>query len=144
MAYREKIAWLAVAGIAAAYIPFFIAVALIARTGQPSIQRFLILFAAASAVRVAIELGGRFVIAARSGGDARAPADERDRAISRRGAATAYYVLMAGMILVGIVMPLEAGAQGWRIATAALLMLVVAETVSYAVTISQYRRGWHG
>ena len=30
------------------------------------------------------------------------------------------------------------------VATAALLMLVVAETVSYAVTISQYRRGWHG
>lgn len=49
---------------------------------------------------------------------------------------------MAGMILVGMVMPFEA--QSWRIANTALLALVIAESVRYAVVLLSYRRGWHG
>jgi hypothetical protein len=142
MAYREKIAWLAMAGMAIAYGGFFAAVALAERMGPVSLLLFLGLFAAASVIRMLIEGIGRFVIAARSGADARAPTDERDRAIARRGAAIAYFVLMAGMILVGMVMPFSAG--GMRIVGAALLSLVVAELVHYGVMVFSYRRGWHG
>lgn len=142
MAYREKTAWLAIAAMAIAYGALFIAVALAEQAGTASLLQFLILFAIASAARVAIQFGGMLVVAARAPGDARAPADERDRAIARRGAATAYYVLMTGMILVGIVMPFNA--QGWRIANAALGWLVAAELARYFIAVLSYRRGWHG
>lgn len=138
MAYREKIAWLAMAAMAIAYGGFFTAMWLAEQWGQASMLAFLALFAAASLVRVAIEGVGRIAIAA----DAGEPADERDRAIARRGAAAAYYVLMAGMILVGMVMPF--GGQGWRISNAALLGLAIAETVRYGIILFSYRRGWHG
>jgi hypothetical protein len=142
MAYREKIAWLAMAGMVLAYGGFFAAVIVAEQMGGVSLPLFIGLFAAASVIRMLIEGVGRFVIAARSGADARVPADERDRAIARRGTAIAYYVLMAGMILVGMVMPFNAG--GMRIVSAALLSLVVAELVNYGIIVSSYRRGWHG
>jgi hypothetical protein len=142
MAYREKIAWLELAGQVVAYGGFFAAVILAERMGGVSLLLFIGLFAAASLIRMLIEGVGRLVIAARSGADARVPADERDRAIARRGAAIAYYVLMAGTILVGLVMPFSAG--GMKIVSAALLGLVVAELVRGGIIVSSYRRGWHG
>ncbi|MEA3012865.1 MAG: hypothetical protein QOD42_1410 [Sphingomonadales bacterium] len=142
MAYREKIAWLELAGQVVAYGGFFAAVIVAERMGGVSLLLFIGLFAAASVIRMLIEGVGRFVIAARSGADARVPADERDRAIARRGAAIAYYVLMAGMILVGLVMPFTA--SGMKIVSAALLGLVLAELVRCSIIVSSYRRGWHG
>jgi uncharacterized membrane protein len=68
--------------------------------------------------------------------------DERDRAISRRGTAAAYYVMMAGMLLVGVVMPFTD--TGVTIANTALLAVVLAEAVNSAVVLISYRRGWHG
>ena len=68
--------------------------------------------------------------------------DERDRAIARRAGNSAYYVLMVGVILVGVVMPFSEPA--WKIINAALLSLVVAEAVRYILIILSYRRGWHG
>ena len=56
----------------------------------------------------------------------------------RRATSTAYYVLMGGMILVGVVMPFTS--TGWKIVNAALLMIVVAEIVHYGVIVSSYRR----
>jgi hypothetical protein len=142
MAYREKIAWLELAGQVLAYGGFFAAVILAERMGGVSLLLFIGLFAASSVLRMLIEGVGRLVIAARSGADARIPADERDRAIARRGAAIAYYVLMAGTILVGLVMPFTTG--GMKIVSAALLSLVLAELVRCAIVLVSYRRGWHG
>jgi hypothetical protein len=68
--------------------------------------------------------------------------DERDRAISRRGAAAAYYVLMAGTIMVGVVMPFTD--TGVTIANAALFAIVLAELVHATTVLVSYRRGWHG
>lgn len=56
----------------------------------------------------------------------------------RRSISTAYYVLIAGMILVGCVMPFNSG--GWTIVNAALLMIVLAEVVHYGVVVVSYRR----
>jgi hypothetical protein len=81
-------------------------------------------------------------IAVASGRDASAPADERDRAIARRGASIAYFVLMIGVIVVGCVMPFSH--HGWEIINAALLALVTAEIVRYGTVVLSYRRGWHG
>lgn len=142
MAYREKIAWLELAGQVVGYGGFFAAVIMAEQMGGVSLLLFIGLFAAASVIRMLIEGVGRLVIAARSGADARVPADERDRAIARRGAAIAYYVLMVGTILVGLVMPFSA--SGMKIVSAALLSLVVAELVRCGIILSSYRRGWHG
>jgi hypothetical protein len=69
--------------------------------------------------------------------DAGAPPDERDRAIMRRSISFDYYVLIAGMIVVGCIMPFSF--TGWAIINAALLMLVVAEVVHYSAVVVSYR-----
>jgi hypothetical protein len=90
MARREKIAWLALVAMVLAYGPFFALLGREAAAGGPAIGRFLLLFGAASAVRVALEIGGRIMLALRLGAEAREPADERDRAIAYRSASFGY------------------------------------------------------
>ena len=85
---------------------------------------------------------GHGVLRWRHAADARAPADERDRAISRRSLGAAYYVLIAGVILVGCVMPFQSA--GWRLINAAVAAIVLAEVVRYGVAAYCYRRGFHG
>ena len=137
MPWRERSAWLALAGMALGYVPFF---ALLGREGEAGVGRFLLLFAIASAVRIAIELGGRIAFAVRLGAEARAPADERDRAIASRSAHFAYVVLLTGMILVGVVMPFSS--HGIAIVTAALFAIVAAESIRYLAIVLSYRLGW--
>ena len=142
MAWREKVAWLAIAGMALGYGPFFYALVLAraSAAGEGSVRRFLLLLAIASAVRVAVEIGGRLVLAMRRGAEARAPADERDRAIAARGARLAYFVLLAGMIVVGMVLPFSL--QGMAIVASALLALAAAELIRYLAIALSYRLGW--
>jgi hypothetical protein len=140
MAYREKTAWLALAAMALAYGPLFALLGRETAAGWPALMRFLLLFGAASAVRVVIEIGGRILLAVRLGAEARAPADERDRAIAARSASSAYLVLLAGMIIVGMVLPFSA--QGIAIVTAALLAIVAAELIRCLAIVLGYRLGW--
>jgi hypothetical protein len=97
------------------------------------------LFAIAAGVQVVIQGFGRLWLRHKEqleGG--LQPADERDRAIEYRSVRAAYGVLIAGMILVGCVMPFNA--SGWRIVNAALAMIVAAEVVHYATVVFSYRR----
>jgi hypothetical protein len=80
---------------------------------------------------------GRWYLRRRSPLDARTPPDERDRAIDRRSVATAYYVLITGVIIVGVVMPFNA--SGWDIINAALFAVTLAEVVHYACVVTNYR-----
>ena len=48
------------------------------------------------------------------------------------------YVLIAGMIMVGVMMPFNSG--GWKIVNAALFMIVTAEVVHHGVAVASYRR----
>ena len=140
MSCRERIAWLALFAMALAYGPFFALLGHEQAYGGPSIGRFLLLFGAASAVRVAIEAGGRIALRVRMGAEALAPADERDRAIAARSAQFAYVVLLVGMIVVGIVMPFKS--QGLAIVTSALFALIAAELIRYLAIVLSYRLGW--
>lgn len=139
MPYREKIVWLSLFAIAVAFIPYFTYVAITpaASEGLPNVRQ-LILYAIAAGVQMAILLGGRMWLAARSPEDAKTPADERDRAISRNAVRVSYFVLMAGTILVGVVMPFTH--SGWQIVNAALFMIVLAEVVNYSIAAISYRR----
>lgn len=143
MPFREKTAWIAVAAMVIAYSGYFIAVTIAPRSGEPHDTLVLLgLFATATAVRLVILGVALLAVRAQSPVDARLPADERDRAIAARSAGIAYWVLMVGMVLVGIIMPFTD--HGRAITNAALFWLVTAEIVRYGVAIAAYRRGWHG
>ncbi len=138
MAWREKVAWLTLAAMVGAYGMYFWRVAGSAYSPIGMLE----LFGAVTGVQVVFIIVASIALAIGAGSEARAKADERDRAIGRRGASIAYFVLMTGMIVVGVVMPFSA--QGWRIINAALLALVLAEMVRHIVVVASYRRGWYG
>lgn len=142
MAFKEKLAWVTLGSMLIAYGAYFAKLASAARAGPPPMMNMLIWFAGitiAQVIAIAIVTAVLAILAQR---EANAPADERDRAIARRAGNSAYYVLMVGVILVGVVMPFSEPA--WKIINAALLSLVVAEAVRYILIILSYRRGWHG
>lgn len=138
MSFREKAAWLAIVAIAITYGPYFTYAVL--RPAGDSLPNFgqLRLFALTSLSQAALLGLGRFVLSRRSPEEARVRPDERDRAIEHRSLRFGYYVLMAAMILVGVVMPFTSG--GWSIVNAALLGIVIAELVVYGATVASYAR----
>jgi len=140
IAFREKIAWLSLLSMIVAYSVYFAMAAAAMRHGATTL-RLIGYLAAVLVVQAIVVAAASVAIALASGAEARAPADERDRAIARRGAAAAYFVLMIGMILVGCVMPFSD--RGWTIVNAALFALLAAEVVRYGIIVASYRRGWH-
>ena len=82
-------------------------------------------------------VGGLLVIKRREAGEPLLE-DERDRAIDGRATRMAYFVLITGMIVVGVVMPFNN--NGWKLVNAALLGIVLAETVRYALILIGYRQ----
>lgn len=138
MAWREKQAWLALSVMVVAYGAYFALVT----ASQRSMLDMLLLFGGVAIAQAIIMIVGIILLTVQASNEARAKADERDRAIDRRGTRIAYFVLLTGMIVVGVVMPFSK--QGWQISNAALLALVVAEIVRYGVVVASYRRGWHG
>ena len=138
MSYREKIAWLALIAMAVAYGPYFV----LATKGPipweplPHLHP-LGLFALVSIARTLILGAGYLYLRLGSPRDERTPRDERDRAIEHRSLSAAYYVLMAGMILVGCFMPFSS--TGWTIVNAAIFWIVAAEVVHYSVVVGSYR-----
>jgi hypothetical protein len=142
MPIRERFAWMWLATMIVAYGAYFAAVALLPGSGEtPALRDFGLLAAAGAAQMAALGLFW-LIVRLRAGRDFLPPRDERDRAIEHRSSAMAYYVLIAGMILVGCVMPFGAG--GWDIVHAAILAIVVAELVHHGMVVVGYRRGWRG
>src|SRR4051794_40962531 len=137
--YREKTAWLSLIAMAAAFGPYFTFVKASSSAGDamPDLRQ-LGLFAVAAIVQMLILGAGHLYLGHGSPQERRTPPDERDRAIMRRSISYAYYVLIAGMILVGCVMPFNS--SGWTIINAALFMIVAAEVVHYGVVVLSYRR----
>ncbi|MBO9711299.1 hypothetical protein [Sphingomonas sp.] len=140
MAFREKTAWLTLVCMVIAYTTYFTLMGL--RPAPPTNMEIIVTFGAVTVAQAVAVIVGMIVIAVTATREANQPADERDKAIARRGASIAYYVLMVEMILVGVVMPFTEPA--WKIIQTALLALVIAQGVQLAVVLLSYRRGWHG
>lgn len=138
MAWREKTAWITLLAMIATYGAYF---SLISQAHMSPIA-MLELFGGLTVALTICVIVATAVMAVLSGRDARGQPDERDRAVARRGASIAYYVLLVGVISVGVIMPFEE--QGWGITNAALLVLVAAEAVRQIVVVASYRRSWHG
>jgi len=141
MAFKEKIAWLALVTMLVAYGVYFGVVGPRVGFGAHSLVDIIWSFGPVAAAHAIAMIVGGIVIAGMAVREARAPSDERDRAIARRGATVAYYVLISGMILVGTVMPFSD--PPWKIINAALAAIVVAEVSHQVVILLGYRRGWH-
>lgn len=138
MAWREKTAWITLILMVITYGTYFTLVS----GASLSTMSMLKLFGGVTILQVIAAVIATAVLAALSGDEARAKPDERDRAVARRGASIAYFVLIVGVITVGVVMPFRD--SGWRLTNAALFALVIAETVRYLTVVVSYRRGWHG
>ena len=142
MAFREKLAWVS---FLAMLIPYAVYFGILGPSVNFGEDRMLDILWTFGPVAVAHGLGviiGRIVLSMMSPEDARAPADERDRAIARRALTIAYYVLIAGFVLVGVGMPFSE--PPWKIVNIALLAIVLAEFVGQIIALISYRRGWHG
>jgi len=138
MSYREKIAWLSLIAMAVAYGPYFVFVGRAPGPWEPLPHLHpLGLFAVVSIVRMLILGAGYLYLRFGSTREERPPLDERDRAIDHRSLSAAYYVLIAGMILVGCIMPISS--TGWTIVNAAIFWIVAAEVVHYSVVVASYR-----
>lgn len=142
MAFREKIAWLTLVTMAAAYAVYFGIVGPAAGFGERRMLDIVWSFGPVAAAHGIAMIVGAIAIAVTATKEGQAKADERDRAIARRGATIGYYVLIAGMILVGVAMPFSE--PPWKIVNTALLAIVIAELANTAVVLLSYRRGWHG
>lgn len=119
--------------------PYFLMTAIrtLPQEPMPGLHR-LELFAVTAVLQVLILGIGHLYLRRSSVQDADLPLDERDQVILRRSVSSAYYVLIAGMVLVGCVMPFNS--SGWSIVNAALFMIIAAEVVHYGVVVISYRR----
>ena len=142
MLSKERFAWVWLTALAVVFALYFtyISVNADAVAGMHMGQR---------SGRLAIALGSLGVIALlttlfgrhREEDGTPTPIDERDRRIEARASVYAYYVLMAGIILVGCVMPFTTG--GLTIVHATVLAIAAAECVHATLVIHGYRRGGH-
>ncbi len=137
MAYREQTAWLSLIALAVAFGPYFTLTMLWPPDDTlPNLSQ-LGFFGVASVVRMLILGGGYLYLLRKLPKADRMPPDERDRAISQRSITAAYYVLLAGMIVVGMIMPFNQ--SGWSLVNSALLMIVLAEAVCGSIVVLSYR-----
>lgn len=141
MTFREKTAWLNVIAMLAAYTVYF-GLLLSGHPAGREVFPMLWLFGSIAIAHAATVVVGTVILSAQAPKSERARADERDRAIRRRGAAMAYYMLLVGMMVVGVYMPFVE--SGVPLANAGLFAIVAAELVNSIVVLLSYRRGWHG
>lgn len=141
MTYREKTVWLTFVAMLVAYSLYF-GLLLAGHPAGREVFPMLWLFGGIAGTQALVVIVGYIVLTMTTPKAERPRADERDRAISRRGAAAAYYVMMTGMIIVGVGMPFTD--TGVTIANAALFAIVLSEIVNNAIVLISYRRGWHG
>jgi len=137
--HRERAAWLSLIAMAAAFGPYFTWMAIHPPSAPLPDLSTMATFVAAVVVQVIILAVGHAWFALARPDDARAPADERDRAIELRSTKAAYYVLITGIVLVACVMPFSV--SGWKLINAAIAAVVLAEFVHYTLVVWSYRRG---
>jgi hypothetical protein len=142
MLQRERVAWVWLTAMIVCMGSYFVAVATFKELRiELSFFTQIEILAAATLSMAAVVLGDRLIAWIRGRGREQEAVDERDRLIEYRSATVAYYVLMAGMILVGCIMPLDKTKTGWDVVNAAIFYIVVAEIVKQVLILRAYRRG---
>jgi len=136
MTLIEKRAWLTLWTMCPVYLVYFAI-----QVGWPQLTPTVLskfgLLAAVAGLHAIGYIAGELVFRYRGRGDA-VQKDERDDAIDARAARAAYFVLLAGTMLTGMIMPFTE--SGWKVANTALLFIVAAETLRSVLTARGYRR----
>ena len=135
MSPLESRAWLQLWGMCPAYAVYF-ALQVAAPTWLETTLERIACLAAAAGVHALICVTGLLVLMRRERGQGLL-ADERDRAIDAHATRIAYYALMIGAVLVGMVMPFSR--TGWTIVNGALLAIVLAEVLRNTLIVRSYR-----
>jgi hypothetical protein len=136
MSSLEKRAWLTLWTMLPPYVVYFAIQAAVPALLATLLDRFAVL-AAAAAVHAIGYIVGVTVIGRRERAEP-LHEDERDRAIDGRATRAAYFMLLAGMIVVGMVMPFTR--SGWDVVNAALLVIVLSESMRHVLIVVGYRR----
>lgn len=135
MSPLEGRAWLQLLGLCPAYAAYFAV-----QIGFPgwitTMPQRISCLAAAAGVHAAVFVIGLLVLKRHERGE-RPLADERDHAIETRATRTAYFVLLTGAVVVGMVMPFSQG--GWKIVNTTVLVIVVAEALRNVLIVLGYR-----
>lgn len=139
MSSLEQRAWLVLCSMCPAYCVYFVI-----QVGFPElVETFgshMVCLSITAGIHAAVYAGGLLVLKRRERGE-KPLEDERDRSIDARATRTAYFVLLAGVIYVGVVMPFAA--SGWMLVNASLLVIVVSETLRNLLIAIGYRRRQH-
>ena len=144
MPQKERSAWVWLSAMVVFMGAYFIAVAAMKNLRiELSFFEQIAMLAAATLAMAAVVLADRMLAFIRNRGHEPDVADERDRSIEFRATRVAYFVLLAGMILVGCIMPLDPTKNDWDVVNAALFYIVLAESVKQVLIVRGYRKGLH-
>ena len=135
MPFKEKIAWVALAGICIAAILYFGNLA----THDAPPAYFVGLFVAVMVGQAIITTVAAIVVTILAPADARAPRDERDRVIARLAAGQTYYPLLIGVMLSAVT--IHFGNSLFGMLNLLLGVIMAAEALRFAFQIIAYRRG---
>lgn len=130
---KERFALIWVIALVVVFTIYFVVDAFQGKVGSPPIGLRIATLAFAMSTLGVIALLARYLVRPQE------QMDERDRLIAARSCSVAYGVLMAGMCVVGVVMPFNK--SGWDIIHAALLFIALAEIVQHGFIVFSYRRG---
>jgi len=139
MSPLEKRAWLTLWSMCPVYVIYFTL-----RIGFPEVMSSLLerfgLLALIASLHAVGYIAGLLVMKHREAGE-NLLEDERDHAIDRHAARIGYFILLTGLIVVGMVMPFNK--SGWELVNAALFFIVLTETVRNVLIVRGYRRPRH-
>ena len=140
MVRNEQFSWIWAIALIAILGPYFIFITVIqSAQSEPTFMFQLTALAAALILMVVVAGGATLIMKHRDRDRPNTQPDERDRLIELRSSKTSYYLLMAGMIIVGCVMPFNA--SGWEIVNSAVFAIAVAEVTGCLLTVRGFRRG---
>lgn len=133
--FPEKKAWLGLLTIALVYSGFLASVANLPTDERTLIEVF-VRFAIALVCQGVIMAIGLRLLAIRDPDEAKAPLDERDRAIAHRAISIAFAFLMVEVLLLALVRP--ALVPDWHMSVAMLLGIALADAVRNLGIIINY------
>ena len=135
MPTHEKRAWLSLWTMCPGYLVYF-AIQIAYPELTPTVLSRFGLLALVAGLHAVGYVAGLLVMKARDPDDGQV--DERDRVIDARATRAAYFLLLTGMLLCGMVMPFTE--SGWKVVNTALLFIVASEALRDVLTVRGYRQ----
>jgi uncharacterized membrane protein len=136
MSPLENRAWLALWSLCPPYAVYF-AFQLGFSNRLTTMWERIFCLAAAACVHAAVFAAGALWLMARRRREDGLLSDERDLAIDARATQGAYYVLLAGAVGAGMILPFKEA--GWQIVNTSLLFILLSEVLRNALIIQGYR-----